>query len=1126
MSSIYERLKSNEPLFGDYLLGKNIGSGSFSEVYEIYHRYKADMKCALKAIPVPKDKYEPIENSLGAGMTPERYIKDTLMRYKNEVDIQFSLKDCQNIVSIVGFTQNPHEDGSGVDIYIMSELLKCLSEIFETKSESESEEPFDHAIVTKLGIDICTALEVMHEKGIIHRDIKPANIFFSSSSGLFKLGDFGISKIADERTKNSSMMGTPRYSAPETAKYMLADHRSDIYSLGLVMYTMMNDFYIPFLGNDSKSDYDAVLARNRGDKIQPPKNANKCEELTRVVMRACEYEPSNRYQSAKQMKSDLLKIGKEPAKKPLLASLIITLVIVLAGVGILARVNYLKSPDTGDASQFDREYAQEEFNKLTDETPPLAQPPTQTFASDYDIAQNGEINFTNDELEDEIRLLCGINDRILTISDFETITELTLSEYQAIEDNFGIVEYFTELEVLDLSDTFISNLNPLSNLKSLKEINLNNTPVEDLNPIQHLSQITKLILYGTNVKSIDSILRLTDLEVLSLAFTDVSDIELISRFTALAALDIRGTTITDISVLEKLKNLKRLGIGGGPYFDDIDILRFSDNIHIIKELSNLEVLIVQSIKQFDISLIQDFRNLKILSILNTDIVNLDEISNLTNLEELELINIGIEDISFINNLTNLEYLNLGSNVFSDISSISNLKNLKTLILDENGEISDVSALETLSNLETLVLRFVGDGLDISMLNNLENLREFDLSYTDCTGYRVIENFHALEKLSIYSSSYLEDEQNLVEALSSLKNLKELRIDLSDSDVSEIKLLSNKLTNIDLRLESLANISSLTNCPQLTNVKIKSGKLHDINPLNSLLNLNELVLDFRWRSDLERSADDYIDFSAIKDLSDLKKLSIYYSPSTDTPFYKQTSIDFIDNLTNLTELSLNISNAQGFSQLQYLDKLKTLDLSGSSVNSILWIGHLKRLEVLNVSDSKVNDILSLKYLENLNDLDLSKTEVNDISDLIYLESLNSLDISRTEVNDISGLSHLENLVKLDISNTGVSDISGLSHLENLVKLDISNTDVGDISSIMNLENLEILDLSYTEVDDISGIENLKNLTNLDIQKTGISDIKPLYELNNLKYLWISESQIRQEDIQELEKRLPELHIYIW
>ena len=1037
MSSVFDRLKDNEPLFGDYLLGEYIGSGSLSEVYEIYNQHKHDMKFAIKVVPITKETYESI---LGTTPNHRQSFHETVISYINGVHEQHLLKDCPNIVNIVGYTFKPHPDGLGEDIYIQMELLRNLNKEFSSSQEKD----FDPSAVIKMGIDICAALETLYEKNIVHGNIKPENIFYKQSAHLYKLGDLTISNITNERTINASPLGTSIFSSPETVNHTGSDHRSDIYSLGLVMYIMMNDFIMPFQTSDT-DNMDAIDVRNRGDRLPDPKNAYKCEELAQIVLKACEYKPIDRYQTAGQMSSDLENIK---FKKPINLGLIftclsITLVLAIASAAVFISAN-LSSPSPASVTNIGAE-----TGPLT-ESPPYIQELTETVDADelsheFTISENGDINFTSDELENEIRSLCGINDRMLNTNDLKTIVSLDLSDYEAIEENFGIVEYFTALESLDVSNS--------------------------------------------KIKSIDSIIGLTGLTYLNLFNTDISDIELIPRLSSLEVLEIRNTNIQNISVLAKLENLAYLGIGRGIFSSGKPI--FLDGTHAISQMNKLELLYIFGI-DFDMSLLADMKNMKELKIERSEIANFDKISNLKDLEYLDLADVEIDDITCIGNLTNLQSLSMDSTGITDISSLSNLKNLKTLSL-QGHEISDVSALNSNTKLEILKLSHLGDTIDISMLNNLENLVELEIYNSVISSISIIEKFHSLEKLTITATNYLEDEQNSIYALSNLKNLKELEIDLWHySYVSEIVLQSDKLTSINISMENLTSLGLFNNNPQLSSVFIRKSLISSLAFLNHCPNLIELTLS--------SSTKDFINYSVINDLTGLEKLSITHYASGSRSL-KQINIDFIDKLDKLTELRLYTSNVQDYSQIQYLKNLKTLNLSGCSVDNVIWLEHL----------------------DNIEDLNISWTDVKDISGLAHLINLKKLDISSTEVNDVSSLMRLVNLEELDISFTEVKDISSLMHLKSLKKLYISGTEVHDISRLMHLENLETLYMSSTDVKDISSINNLKNLRALSINETEISDVKPLYGLINLKYLFVSDSQILPDDLQALQEKLPGLEI---
>ena len=159
--------------------------------------------------------------------------------------------------------------------------------------------------VIRLGMDICRALMLCEQKYIIHRDIKPENVMVSSF-GNFKLCDFGISRVLDHTT-NATKAGTPLYWAPEVVRMEKYGQTVDIYSLGIMMYEMLNNRRVPFIRADepitAKKIDEAMDRRQRGEQVPPPANGHP--ELKRIVLKACAYRPQDRYASAEEMYADL-----------------------------------------------------------------------------------------------------------------------------------------------------------------------------------------------------------------------------------------------------------------------------------------------------------------------------------------------------------------------------------------------------------------------------------------------------------------------------------------------------------------------------------------------------------------------------------------------------------------------------------------------------------------------------------------------------------------------------------------------------------------------------------------------------------------------------------------------------
>ena len=304
----------------DWKIVKYLGGGAYGKVYEIERNISGmQERAALKIVSRPKDESE-IESYYNEGYSKAELIasyESEIQNYVQEYKLMKELQGESNIVSCDDFTMIPHDDGIGGDIFIRMELLTSLQQKMRERNLSEQE-------IIRLGKDISHALVLCKSKNIIHRDIKPANIMVSQF-GNYKLGDFGVSKIMDHATY-ATPMGTPEYEAPEIKHMEKYGQAVDIYSLGITLYWLLNNRKMPFIGADEQITparrSEAMEKRYAGkEKLPKPKNGSK--RLKEIVLKACEYDPANRYASAQEMYDALDALGNEkptvypiPVKKP------------------------------------------------------------------------------------------------------------------------------------------------------------------------------------------------------------------------------------------------------------------------------------------------------------------------------------------------------------------------------------------------------------------------------------------------------------------------------------------------------------------------------------------------------------------------------------------------------------------------------------------------------------------------------------------------------------------------------------------------------------------------------------------------------------------------------------------
>ena len=280
-----------------------LGEGSYGKVFEIERsEFGQTYRAALKVITVPQSSAE-VRSVISEGMSvsqAEAYFHGIVEELMHEFSIMFKLKGTANIVSCEDLRVLEHPDGIGWDILIRMELLHpLLPYVYQ--------HPMARRDIIRLGIDICKALELCQRYNIIHRDIKPENIFISDN-GDYKLGDFGIARTIERTTSGLSKKGTYSYMAPEVYAGREYGFSVDTYSLGLVLYRMLNKNRGPFLPQPPEaitfsSREQALARRMSGEPLPRPFYGEG--RLSEIVLKACAFDPKDRYSSPQQLRQEL-----------------------------------------------------------------------------------------------------------------------------------------------------------------------------------------------------------------------------------------------------------------------------------------------------------------------------------------------------------------------------------------------------------------------------------------------------------------------------------------------------------------------------------------------------------------------------------------------------------------------------------------------------------------------------------------------------------------------------------------------------------------------------------------------------------------------------------------------------
>lgn len=272
--------------YGRYETERELGRGSMGIVYQA-HDPRLDRRVALKLLK------------------PDLVSSETFVqRFLKEAKAAARLSH-PNIVSVYD------ADEAQGTIYIAMEFLagEPLDRLIKTKKLSENE-------IVHLGIQVARALDYAHQSGIVHRDIKPGNIILDSR-GQIKITDFGIARIEDpsapQQTAVGEVLGTPAYMSPEQALGKSVDRRTDIYSLGVVLYELSTGVR-PFRGETLSAILMAIIHET------PPEperiNASLSPELARIIMRCMSKVPEERFQTGEALAEALEKLGRRGESRP------------------------------------------------------------------------------------------------------------------------------------------------------------------------------------------------------------------------------------------------------------------------------------------------------------------------------------------------------------------------------------------------------------------------------------------------------------------------------------------------------------------------------------------------------------------------------------------------------------------------------------------------------------------------------------------------------------------------------------------------------------------------------------------------------------------------------------------
>ncbi len=401
---------------------------------------------------------------------------------------------------------------------------------------------------------------------------------------------------------------------------------------------------------------------------------------------------------------------------------------------------------------------------------------------------------------------------------------------------------------------------------------------------------------------------------------------------------------------------------------------------------------------------------------------LSDIGRLTELTSLKLANNEITELEFLTPLEKLVSLDLSNNQITDITPLAQLKKLRTLHLDNN-DIKDFSPLYDLSELTMLTI----GGIEVSQ----SQIKELKTRLPGCL---------------IYS-----DEAN--------------------TDIVEVhlggKTFKSDVTKLDLSDCSITNLSALSVCTSLEELRLSGNYIRDIGPLLDIPKLRVLDLSNNM-------------------ISDIRPLM---------------------SMTTLEHLNLAGNKISSITALSQLKQLKELVLNGNDIDGTQNLAKLSALKILGLKDTGISDA-DLERLYNLKKLTVLALE-------------NNPDITESGVNQLK-----KKLPQCKVTHSEFEKkivLGGKEFSASTESVDASSLGISDISAATGFKSVRHLDLSNNVISSVTALSSLKTLETLDLSDNNIGDVSPLYSLKNLKMLHIEQNGLSAEQVSELRAALPDCTI---
>ncbi len=627
------------------------------------------------------------------------------------------------------------------------------------------------------------------------------------------------------------------------------------------------------------------------------------------------------------------------------------------------------------------------------------------------------------------------------------------------------------------SDLNLENLEPLRILTKLEEINLSRQKgITDLSPLGDLIELEDINISNTQVTNIDCLSNLKHLWRLELVDMPITDIGPLSNLEKLEQLNISNTKVKDLSAISNLPKLESINIS-------------NTGVNTLEQLVTLKKLRDINIARTPIKSLEPLSKFKNLGILNMELTKISDLSPLNNVKGIYIIHTQNSEVSFqeimkfvFHHLDDYTESHLGIDIYSEYLMDNEifLNELKTIDF-ELGELAEVLSIWVNDKLIQLIKRDKKE-LAEKILDAFIDL--LPLKQSDFIKENLLANALALlvtsknDKLSekIMSSSIVPEKITtglLAYNLACLYSTRNNKAKLLEFTKKALQLGQEpnrfKEDNDFANYQDDADFIDLINNPQTP------GPHEDFKTWWDSLN-EDWQDTIKWQMGYPKS---------------LKEISGKITSLEKMNCQEIKSLEPLRYFTGLKSLNTQYCSFTSIDALQYLEKLETLVIQGNmyepgpTIKSLEPIRKLVNLKFLRVTEQDISDLSPIENLTNLETLNIFSLPINNIDALSNLTNLKTLYIGgKCKIENINALEKCTKLEELNITLKTLKNIEVLRNLTKLTEIQISGSLVEDLDPISNCTELQELSCSSCPITSLKPLEKLTKLKKLDLGTTKV------------------------------------------